>query len=306
MYVYGNDFQQRQMFLISLREKKFSVAGYITQMLFMLSSEEFILKKRFQKILPFLFALSLGCNILALFMADKLIHYRQFIRHIDTSFPNEGLRLVASGDIRAAGLPNTGVFIGGNLPRYWFFPKDFSHHIVNKSGVEESISLTRQRFHDTVIRAGADFVLINAGFCNIVTAVRQGKDPSPMVQGNFEVIQDTVALAQTNSILPILSSLPPVRPRFLLPHTQKIEYSSKFKKEENAAIEQFNNLLRDYCREKQLAFIDFHKVLSDENRELIQKYAVTDGEHLNLAGYTFLTSFLEKELDSIFRKSYNH
>jgi len=255
------------------------------------------------KILILILAVSLAGNVIALFFADKMLHYREFVRYIDTSFPNEGVRLADSAAVRSANIENLGVFIGGNLPRYWFFPSDFPYFIANRSGVEETITDTLKRFDETVISAGADFVIVNAGFCNIVTAVRQGRDPASVIEKNFGVIRQITDLARQNSIVPILSSLPPVRPRFLLPHLKMVDYSAKYKHGENRAIAQFNTLLQKYCEENHLFFIDFHKALSDDKGELIREYSITDGEHLNHKGYVYLSGFLRSELDRIFKKN---
>ncbi len=249
-----------------------------------------------------LLTLSLAGNVISLFFADKMLHYREFVRYIDTSFPNEGVRLADSGAVNSANIENLGVFIGGNMPRYWFFPSDFPYHISNRSGVEETITDTLKRFEETVVRAGADFVIVNAGFCNIVTAVRQGRDPEPVIEGNFMILRQLADLARQNNIIPILSSLPPVRPRFLLPHLKMIAYSAKYKDGENKAIAQFNMLVQKYCEENHLFFIDFHKALSDEKGQLIRQYSITDGEHLNHKGYIYLSDFLKSELDRIFKE----
>lgn len=255
------------------------------------------------KIFILILAVSLAGNVISLFFADKMLHYGEFVRYIDTSFPNEGLRLADSPALHSANIENLGVFVGGNLPRYWFFPADFPYHISNRSGVEETITDTLKRFEETVLRAGADFVIVNAGFCNIVTAVRQGRDPEPVIEGNFMIIKEITELARQNNIVPILSSLPPVRPRFLLPHLKMIDYSAKHKDGENKAISQFNTLVKKYCEENHLFFIDFHKALSDEKGRLIRQYSITDGEHLNHKGYIYLSGFLKSELDRIFKKN---
>ncbi len=259
------------------------------------------MKKTDKKILSVLL-ISIGCNLISLFVFDKMLHYREFVRYIDTSFPNEGVRLADSAAVRSANIENLGVFVGGNLPRYWFFPSDFPYHIANRSGVEETMMDTLKRFEETVIRAGADFVIINAGFCNLVTAVRQGRAPEPVIEENFRIIKEIAEVARQNSIVPILSSLPPVRPRFLLPHLKMLAYSAKHKAEENKAIVQFNTLVQKYSEENHLSFIDFHKALSDEKGELIKKYSITDGEHLNYEGYVYLSSFLRSKLDRIFKE----
>ena len=256
------------------------------------------MKKAFWVVIILLFISILG-NFIGLYVLDKALYYWDFIRYVEREYPNEGLHLRNSGEIRSANVDKLGVFIGGSLVRYWFLPDEFPMHIVIKGGIEEKISTTYERFGDTVIKAGTDYVLINAGFCEIHTAVHSGRDAMPVIEKNFEYAKKIVAQSRANKIVPILTTLTPVRPRFLFPRMRRLDYSARHKREENEALEAFNDLLRNLSKEEGIALIDFHRAFSDEKGELIRRYAVTDGEHLNYEGYIFLSQFLKEELEKI-------
>jgi lysophospholipase L1-like esterase len=109
-----------------------------------------------------------------------------------------------------------------------------------------------------------------------------------------------VSLAQQSGISPILTTLTPVGPRFLFPYLRRGEFSWKNKEAENEAIQEFNNLLRNYARKNEIPLIDFHKALTDANGILIRRYSIVDGEHINHEGYALLSLFLQKNLEAIF------
>ena len=258
------------------------------------------MKKIFLYIIFFLLFASVMANILSVLVLDKALHYRDHIRYIEREFPNEGLHLTSSNDIRSANLENLVVFMGGSLVRYWIFPRDFDFHVVNMGGIEEKTATTMYKFKEMVVKMNPDYVLVTAGFCEIHTAVHNRKDVSPIIEKNFAYIQDMVSLAQQSHITPILATLTPVGPRFLFPYLRRGQFSWKNKKAENEAIQKFNHLLRNYARKKKIPLIDFHKALTDANGVLIRRYSIVDGEHVNHEGYAFLSLFLEKNLEAIF------
>jgi lysophospholipase L1-like esterase len=251
-------------------------------------------------ILGVLLFISILGNLAGLWLLDKGLHYRDHLRRIEESFPNEGLHLRSSDEIRKAGIENLGVFVGGGLPRYWFFPKDFPYHISNRSMEEEPIATTLERFNETVIRSGAKFVVINAGFCDIHTAIHQGKPIEPVLDRVMVTLGKMADRAKEHGILPILTTLTPVRPRFLLPHTRWLPYSAKFKVPENAAYQELNRRLHAYCQKEGVPLIDIFHALVAEDGELNPVYSLPDGEHIHPEGYLHLSRFMESELKRIF------
>lgn len=56
----------------------------------------------------------------------------------------------------------------------------------------------------------------------------------------------------------------------------------------NDEIKKVNSILKDYCKKNNVTYIDMHKILSDENGNLNEKYT-TDGLHLSTSGYIQVT-----------------
>lgn len=248
-------------------------------------------------LIPFI---SLLGNLFGFYLLDKTLHYRETNRFFEESFPNEGLHLVTAQDLTSANIDRLGIFVGGGLPRYWFIPNDFPFKIANRSGPEESISTTWSRFDETVIRSDADFVLINAGFCDIYNAIHDERDVVEVLDKTLDFTIKMAAKAKAHQILPILTTLTPVRGRFLLPHLKWFTYSTKHKTAENAAFREMNRRLLELSRTEGVPLIDFHKALCDEEGLLDLAYSLQDGEHLSLEGYHRLTDLLEEELERIF------
>lgn len=245
-------------------------------------------------------ALSLAGNLAGLVVLDKAMHYREKIRFVEETFPNEGLRLVEPGLIRVAGIEDLGVFVGGGLARHWFLPANLPFAIANLSGMEESITTTAERFEENVIASGAAFVIINAGFCDIYNAIQDGRDLLPVLEKIEGLTRRMVQQARTHEVVPIVTTLTPVRGRFLLPHQRLIEYSTRNKAAENSAYREMNRRLAALSASERIPLIDFHEALCDEDGFLARAYALPDGEHIHLDGYRHLTGFLQNELQRIF------
>jgi len=252
-------------------------------------------------VLGVLLLFSVCANILSLVVLDRALFYRDHIRSLEDSYVNEGLSLNDNDKIRLLSESGVklGVFVGGNLVRYWFFPTDLPLVMVNRGRIEEKISVTLSRFPETVLAVDADYVIINAGFCEIFTTINAGRDPEPVIQKDFQSLQSIVALARAHGVQPILTTLPPVRSHVVLVHTQLLEYHDEYIDRENVAFEKYNQLLRDFCRQQHLPLIDFHAVLVDEEGQLSREYAGSDGEHLSDAGYEILNRVLRQQLIEI-------
>jgi lysophospholipase L1-like esterase len=238
-------------------------------------------------------------NLISIVLLDRTIHYRDTIRFVERIFPNKGLHLVRTHLIKQVDGPPLISLVGGSLIRYWLLPPDFPFLIANWGAIEENCQATLDRFDRTVVDTGAELVLINAGYCNLVTAVRTGEFGPHVLTSNLRCLEEMVETAQAQQVIPILSTLTPVRPRFLFPHLKIGDYSWAHKAAENRAINQYNLMIQDLSREKNIPLIDFHAALSDTDGELIRRYAISDGEHLNPEGYQHLTRFLKKELTRI-------
>ena len=71
--------------------------------------------------------------------------------------------------------------------------------------------------------------------------------------------------------------------------------SNKIKNRSNNFINELNNEIQLLCKEKEVKYINVHKLLLDENGELSENYS-DDGLHLTYEGYEVVTEKLEKYL----------
>ena len=248
------------------------------------------------KWITFVLVLSLLGNGLGLYLLDRALDYREQSRHIEASFPNQGVQLTDPQDI--AQLQNEDVvsLIGGSLFRYWFVPDIEGMHLVNMGSVEESSKTTLKRMSSTVFALQADKVVINAGFCDIHTTINSEGNMDATLQKVAQNTSSMVERARQEQVTPIIATLTPVRPRVLFPYFDLFEYDKHKKQIENQAIKRANDLLRSLATKKDVRLIDFHAVLSNASGQLKQDYALQDGEHLNGKGYRALDTLLQEEL----------
>lgn len=252
-----------------------------------------------KKLLVVLLIGSLGANFFSLYILDKALFYRKHLSHIENTFPNRGARLAEVQDLTGPLPEKTGVFIGGSLVKFWFLPQDLPVLISNQGGLEEKISVDYQKMKSEITGSGADYVFINSGFCEIHTAVNAEKDVDAVIDRNFEYLKKIVRSAQNDGIMPVLTTLTPVRKAFVFPYTKFLSIPSKKKQTENKAIKKYNRMIRQYAEQKSLPLIDFEKACSNEDGRLKKKYSVTDGEHLDLAGYQRLNRLLKERVSAL-------
>lgn len=238
-------------------------------------------------------------NLLFFGVLDRTLFYRNKIAVDDAAFYNQGLRTTNYDLIRSARFKNLGVLLGGNLIRYWYLPADSSMSLVNLGGIEEKIEGTYARLQEVAKELTPNFVVINAGFCQIHTAVNSGRDVSAAIENNLKVMKRMIATSLDNKFMPVLSSLSPVRPRYLLAHSGLFEFSSEKKNIENYYIAEYNAEIKKIAAENGLFYLDIYSLLADGQGELNKDYALTDGEHLSRAGYKALTLFLKTALVKI-------
>ena len=252
-----------------------------------------------KKIIPFLLFLSFLANIVSLYVLDKALFYRSEITALEQRFPNQGIHLTTAVQTADADLHPSGVFLGGGLVRLWYLPPDLPIALSNQSGIEEKISVNYDKLLTFVVPSKVDYLILNGGFCEIHTAVNSGKAVEPVIQRNFQYLKKIVETTKQHHIIPVLTTLTPVRSRFLFPTSGLLEIPSEKKERENASLEQYNELIRTYAADNKIALIDFHDVMKDGSGALKKEFAITDGEHINAKGYRFLNIFLKKELERV-------
>lgn len=253
-------------------------------------------KSFLKKFIWFILIISVVGNLLALGILDRTLFYRDKIAAEESAFFNQGLRITRSALIRQADYPQLGILLGGNVIRYWYLPSDEATPLANFGGMEEKAEETYTKLKQLVTEMSPRFVIINVGFCQIHTAVYAERDVEAAITGNLDYLRQMVDVASGYDVIPILSSLAPVRATHFLPFTGLFERSSAKKDTENKAIREYNTLVKRLAGERGLPFLDFHAVLVNVEGQLQKSYALTDGEHLNQAGYQALNTFLNGQL----------
>lgn len=228
--------------------------------------------------------------------------YRKQLGHMEQSFFNQGVRLKTVPELSRTGIDPAGVFIGGSLIKYWFLPHDLPVAISNQGGLEEKISVDYQKLMNDILGSGIDYLFINSGFCEIHTAIHAGKDATAVIQRNMQYMEKITAAALDDGILPVITTLSPVRSAFVFPTMKFFSRPSQKKEKENAAIQDYNRLLRKHASDRNIFFIDFEKVLQDEKGFLKKQFSLTDGEHLDMEGYARLNALVRDALAALDRK----
>lgn len=255
-----------------------------------------------RKFIGILLFLSIAANIAGLALFDRTLFYRNKIAIDEADFLNEGVRIISTAAISQADLPNLGVLLGGSLFRYWFAPVDGNFLLVNYGDVEEKSKDTYAKVKKVAAELTPEFVLINAGFCEIHTAVHNDKDVEKAFDINMHYLRLMIEEMKSNDILPIMTSLPPVRSKHLLPSSGWFELPSEKKKLENNALQTYNKMIVEMAQSENLPFIDFNKILTDKTGRLRKEFSLTDGEHLNRNGYQMLNEFFVSQLETILAK----
>lgn len=157
---------------------------------------------------------------------------------------------------------------------------------------------------DTDVVAGKPAYVIIWGFANDILRA----DPSVIDAKLAETrnnIQEMVARARTNGIVPILATVPTIRgPKefkevlngFLLGTLLQIPSYQDYV---NEKIEQVNVWIRGFAGEAHLNLLDLKPLLDDEDGYRKEMYAEPDGTHISEAGYQILTAYVQSILPAL-------
>lgn len=171
------------------------------------------------------------------------------------------------------------VFMGNSITESW---KTFdSGFFQNKPYVNRGISgqVTAQmlaRFRQDVIDLKPKVVVILAG----INDIAQNMGPIA-IEDIFKNIAAMAALAKSNKVIPVLSS---VLPAFDFPWRRGLQPAEKVRK--------LNTLIENYCRKEKLIYADYYSHMVDDRMGLDQRYTY-DGVHPNLAGYKVMEPIVE-------------
>lgn len=174
------------------------------------------------------------------------------------------------------------VFIGDSITEFWktINPNYFTKNsFINRGISGQTTSQMLLRFQQDVVNLDPSTVVILAGINDI--AENNGTISISEILKN---IISMVAIAQQNNIKIILCSVLPAN---------KFSWRPELKPAEK--VIELNSLIKNYCLQNNLAYVNFYNKMVDENKGLISKFGA-DGVHPNLLGYQTMESILDEEL----------
>jgi lysophospholipase L1-like esterase len=179
------------------------------------------------------------------------------------------------------------VFMGNSITEFWAYID--SSFFAKKTYINRGISgqTTPQmllRFRQDVINLKPAVVVILAGINDI--AENTGPIALEDVFGN---IVSMTQLAKENNIKVILSSVLPAYDFPWHPGLQPVE-----------KIVRLNSMIKLYCQENNIVYVDYYSAMVDERKGLDKKYT-DDGVHPKLAGYKVMDSLIEKAIISVLK-----
>jgi len=175
------------------------------------------------------------------------------------------------------------VFMGNSITESWAVI-DSSFFKENKSFIDRGISGQTSsqmllRFRQDVIDLKPAIVVILAGTNDI--AENTGPISLKDIFGN---IVSMVQLAEMNKIKVILSS---VLPAYDFPWHPGLNPAEK--------IVKLNSMLKSYCDENNIKYVDYYSKMADERGGLDKRYT-NDGVHPTIAGYKIMDGIIEEAI----------
>ena len=195
---------------------------------------------------------------------------------------NKELGLHSAGEKRI-------VFMGNSITESW--GKIENNFFIDNGYIDRGISGQTSsqmllRFRQDVINLKPAVVVILAGTNDI--AENTGPISIKDILGN---IISMTQLAEANNIKVILCS---VLPAYDFPWHHGLKPAEK--------IIKLNSMIKSYCDENNIPYVDYYSKMADEEKGLDKKYT-KDGVHPTLAGYKIMDTLIEKEIKSILNLS---
>lgn len=177
-------------------------------------------------------------------------------------------------------VPDNYLFLGDSLTDYFDLETYFPGKPVVNSGIagnttDQILESMKTRVYD--YNPSKIFLLIGTN------DLRDGKSQEAVVQNIEKIIEEIQTNRKQADIF--VESLYPVN----------ASVSSAVGIRSNETIQNINVQLKEYCKEKNLTYIDLHAKLQDEQGNLQTQYTV-DGLHLSDAGYQIVAGVLQKYL----------
>ncbi len=179
------------------------------------------------------------------------------------------------------------VFMGNSITESWAIIDSsfFADHGYIDRGISGQTSAQMLlRFRQDVIDLQPSVVVILAGTNDIA------ENAGPI---SIEHVMDNIAsmaeLARANNIHVILTS---VLPAYDFPWRKGLEPAEK--------IVRLNAMIKSYCDEHAVPYVDYYSRMVDERKGLDKKFT-NDGVHPNLEGYKVMDSLVKNAIDAVLR-----
>ncbi len=221
-------------------------------------------------------------------------HYNAYSQNNRTKDDRANLKRYAKADEELAPLnagENRIVFMGNSITESW--AKIDSSFFANNGYIDRGISGQTSsqmllRFRQDVINLKPTAVVILAGTNDIA----ENEGPIALID-IFGNIVSMAQLAEENNIKVILSSVLPV---YDFPWNPGLQPAEK--------IIKLNNMIKSYCEENNITYLDYYSKMVDERKGLDNKYS-TDGVHPTIAGFKIMEPLVEKAIRKLLNK-HNH
>ena len=181
--------------------------------------------------------------------------------------------------------PNRVVFMGNSITEGWsFFNKNFfiENPFVNRGISGQTTPQMLIRFKSDVVNLSPKSVVILAGINDIA-----GNTGPISIENTAENIISMAEIALANNIRVFICS---TLPALDFPWSPGLNPSLK--------VIKLNKILKDYCKNKNLEYVDYYSFMSDENGGLkVPEYTSADDlVHPNKAGYNVMEKIILKAL----------
>ncbi len=174
------------------------------------------------------------------------------------------------------------VWMGDSITEFWIATDgDFFKNkpYINRGISGQTTSQMLLRFRQDVINLKPEMVVILAGINDI--AENTGPISLENILGN---ITSMAELAKANNIKVVLSS---VLPANKFPWRPDLQPADK--------VIQLNTMLQKYCKDNNLAYIDYYSKMADSEKGLDVKFT-NDGVHPTLSGYKIMEPLAEEAI----------
>lgn len=171
------------------------------------------------------------------------------------------------------------VFMGNSITQGWIEqrPEFFdSKPYINRGISGQTTPQMLLRFRQDVINLKPKVVVILAGTNDI--AGNTGPSTLEMILDNLKSMSE---IAKANGIKVILSSVVPA-----------FDYPWKAGMKPNKKIPALNKMIKNYCDENDVIYLDYFSAMADERNGLPEKFSA-DGVHPNADGYKIMEPLVE-------------